>query len=62
MRLSGSPLNPYKLVEALKRYSERRESYVLAIQKILRIDNLEELENAYLERPPSRRYQKLSES
>ena len=62
MRLSGSPLNPYKLVEALKKYSERRGNYVLAIQKILRIDNLEELENAYLERPPSRRYQKLSES
>lgn len=49
MRLRDGGLDPYDLVDTLIAYSERREEYVETIEKILRIDNLEELEDTQLE-------------
>lgn len=48
MRARDAQLDPYGLIETLMAYSERRELYVQTIQKILRIDNLEELEGTRL--------------
>ncbi len=52
MRARNAELDPYGLIETLTAYSERREHYVQSIQKILRIDNLEDLEGARLESWP----------
>ena len=52
MRARDGELDPYRLVETLTAYSERREHYVQTIQKILRVDNLQELENTQLESWP----------
>ncbi len=52
MRAHGDELDPYGLIETLTSYSERREEYVETIQKILRVDNLEELEDTELEERP----------
>ncbi len=49
MRAREGELDPYGLIETLTAYSERREHYVRTIQKILRIDSLEELEGTQLE-------------
>lgn len=50
MRTRDAALDPYGLTETLTAYSERREHYVETIQKILRVDRLEELEDTRLER------------
>ena len=52
MRTRDAALDPYGLIETLTAYSERREYYVQTIQKILHIDNLEELEDTQLEGRP----------
>jgi Bax protein len=52
MRADAGQLDPYRLIETLTAYSERRESYVETIRKILRLDNLEELEGTRLEGRP----------
>ncbi len=52
MRTREGELDPYRLIETLTAYSERRERYVRTIQKILRVDNLQELENTQLESRP----------
>jgi len=49
MRARDAELDPYGLIETLTAYSERRDRYVQTIQKILRVDNLEELEGTRLE-------------
>jgi Bax protein len=49
MRARDTKLDPYGLIETLTAYSERREDYVRTIHKILRVDNLEELEGTRLE-------------
>lgn len=48
MRARDGQLDPYGLIDTLTAYSERRESYVQTIRKILRLDNLEELESTRL--------------
>jgi Bax protein len=48
MRKRNAALDPYSLTETLTAYSERREHYVETIQKILRVDRLEELEDTRL--------------
>ena len=60
MRARGGKLDPYDLIETLSAYSERREHYVRTIQKILRIDRLEELENTQLESRSIKTTQALS--
>ncbi len=52
MRARDGELDPHRLVETLTAYSERRERYVRTIQKILRVDNLQELEDTQLENRP----------
>ncbi len=59
MRARGAALDPYGLVETLTAYSERREQYVQTIQKILRVDNLEELEDTQLAGRPLKTTQVL---
>ncbi|NKB49226.1 MAG: hypothetical protein GKS02_07665 [Alphaproteobacteria bacterium] len=48
MRAGAGVLDPYALIETLTAYSERREHYIETIQKILRVDRLEELEGTKL--------------
>ncbi|NNE84210.1 MAG: hypothetical protein HKN28_09600 [Alphaproteobacteria bacterium] len=60
MRKRDAALDPYGLTETLTAYSERREHYVETIQKILRIDSLEELEDTRLESHPLETTQFLS--
>ena len=62
MRARDGELDPYGLIETLTAYSERRESYVRTIQKILRVDNLHELENTQLESRPIETTQLMSRS
>ena len=52
MRARDGELDPHRLVETLTAYSERRERYVRTIQKILRVDDLQELEDTQLENRP----------
>lgn len=52
MRARDEQLDPYGLIETLTAYSERREDYVRTIQKILRVDSLEELEDSRLSGGP----------
>ena len=52
MRARDAELDPYGLMETLTAYSERRERYVKTIQKIMRVDKLEELEGTRLEGRP----------
>jgi Bax protein len=52
MRTRDGELDPYRLIETLAAYSERRERYVQTIRKILRVDNLQELEDTQLESRP----------
>jgi Bax protein len=52
MRARDGRLDPYSLIETLTAYSERREHYVQTIQKILRVDDLQELENTQLDSWP----------
>jgi len=60
MRARDAELDPYGLIETLGAYSERREHYVRTIQKILRVDNLEELEGTRLEDRPVETTQALT--
>lgn len=60
MRARDAELDPYGLIETLTAYSERREQYVQTIQKILRVDNLEELEGTQLEDRPLKTTQVLT--
>jgi Bax protein len=60
MRKRDAALDPYGLTETLTAYSERREHYVETIQKILRVDSLEELEDTRLESRPLETTQFLS--
>lgn len=62
MRARDATLDPYGLTETLTAYSERREQYVRTIQKIMRVDNLEELENTRLEGRPIKTTQVLTRS
>ena len=60
MRKRDAALDPYGLTETLTEYSERREHYVETIQKILRVDSLEELEDTRLDSRPLKTTQVLS--
>ena len=60
MRARDATLDPYGLIETLTAYSERRELYVETIQKILRIDHLEQLEETRLAGRPIKTTQVLS--
>ncbi len=60
MRAIDGTLDPYGLAQTLAGYSERREEYVETIEKILRVDSLEELEDTQLEGAPIRTVQLVS--
>lgn len=60
MRALDGTLDPYGLIETLSAYSERREEYIRTIQKIIRVDSLEELEATRLEGRPIETTQVLS--
>jgi Bax protein len=62
MRARDATLDPYGLIETLTAYSERRGHYVQTIQKILRVDSLEELEDTRLEGRSTESTQVLSRS
>lgn len=51
MRARSGELDPYRLVETLTSYSERREKYVENIQTILRVNQLEDFDGTSLEEP-----------
>jgi len=60
MRARDGALDPYGLIETMTAYSERREEYIRTIQKIMRVDSLEELEGTRLEHQPIETTQVLS--